>query len=277
MVSVNTGPQSWAGKTYSQVREIADEPGSVLVVPVGSIEQHGHHLPVATDTILVESVVEEAAARAAGESEDAGAGEDVPLLVTPPVWTGYSPHHMGFGGTLSLEFEHIMSVLEDVADAGLDNGFDAVVLVNGHGGNKPVVSSAVTTIGRAHSEVQVLGVTYFDLVAEPVAQLRESDVGGMAHGGEFETSLMYHLAPDLVGEEMDAEMMETPYEHDTKDLVVGGPLSAYRPFEFYSESGAIGVPELAGAEKGARLFDAAAVELATLFRAVNEEITRGDA
>jgi creatinine amidohydrolase len=104
--SIGSADAEWAGKPYAAIRETAEADGSVLVVPVGSIEQHGHHLPVATDTILVDAVVH-------GGAE--ATGDDVPLLVAPPVWSGFSPHHLPFGGTLSLEFEHLRSVLEDVA------------------------------------------------------------------------------------------------------------------------------------------------------------------
>jgi creatinine amidohydrolase len=260
---IDISPHDWAGRTAPEVRALAAEPGSVLVVPVGSVEQHGHHLPVATDTILVDAVVDEAADRAT----DAG----VPLLVTPPLWTGYSPHHLPFGGTLTLAFEDLLAVLEAVAESGLENGFDAILLVNGHGGNKPPVASAVTTIGEAHPDAESLGLTYFDL-AEPFGdEIRDSDVGGMAHGGEFETSLMLHIAPDLVREDrMEATYMDEPYDLGGKDLLVGGPLSVYRPFDDYSESGAIGDPALASAEKGAELLDRLGDALADLLGEIHE-------
>lgn len=247
---------SWWSRTAEEIREVAQRDGSVLVLPVGSIEQHGRHLPVATDTILVDSV-----ARLAADRVEA----DLPLLVAPPVWSGYSPHHLAFGGTLTLDFETLLAVLEELADSALENGFDALLLLNGHGGNMALVSGATSLIGRTHPESEVLGLTYFQLAQEFVDDIRESEPGGMAHGGEFETSLMLHLLPELVHEDrVGGEPLDEPYDLGLADLFEGGPLTVYRPFEVYSETGGIGRPELASAEKGRRLADRLAEELASL-------------
>jgi creatinine amidohydrolase len=249
----------WAAMTASGIRDTATRDGSVMVVPVGSIEQHGHHLPVATDTILVDAVVHGAVDHL----------EDLPVLVTPPVWSGFSPHHLPFGGTLSLDFAHLQAVLEDIAQTGLDNGFDAVVLVNGHGGNISLIDAVVSTVG-ADVDAEILGLTYFQLATDEIEALRDSETGGMAHGGEFETSLVLALRPELVGDERDAELWDEHYEWGGRDLLEGGPLSVYRGFDEYSESGAIGAPELASAEKGERFYEVVTEELAAVLVAVHE-------
>jgi len=81
--SIGTNEWEWAGKPYAAIRDVGRQNGSVLVIPVGSVEQHGHHLPVITDTLLVEAMVH-------GGAE--ALQDDVPVLVTPPVWCGFSPH-----------------------------------------------------------------------------------------------------------------------------------------------------------------------------------------
>lgn len=63
--------------------------------------------------------------------------DDVPILVTPPIWSGYSPHHMSFGGTITLNHDDLLTIIEEVADSALKNGFDAVLILNGHGDNHP--------------------------------------------------------------------------------------------------------------------------------------------
>jgi creatinine amidohydrolase len=260
--SIGSTSTEWAGKPYAKIAHIAETDGSVLVVPVGSIEQHGHHLPVATDTILVDAMVH-------GGSEQAGT--DVPLLVTPPVWSGFSPHHLPFGGTLSLDLDHLKAVLADVARTGIENGFDAVCFVNGHGGNASLIDAVVSMVGIS-TDAEILGTTYFNLATEEIESLRESDTGGMAHGGEYETSLMLHLRPDLVADsdQRDGTTWDEHYEWGGSDLLESGPLSVYRSFDEYSESGAIGSPELASAEKGARIYDTITSELAALFVAIHE-------
>ena len=254
---------SWAGRTYQEIRTIGERDGSVLIVPVGSTEQHGHHLPVATDTILADAVAYLGADRVSG---------DVPLAVTPPVWTGFSPHHMPLGGTLTLEFRTLLSVVEGIAGSGIENGFDALLLLNGHGGNGPLIDAAVSTVGERHPDVEVLGLTYFKLATPFIDDIRESDTGGMAHGGEFETSLMLHLRPDLVGDDEDpkAAYWEEPYERGGQDLHDSGVLGVYRTFDEYSASGAIGDPALADAEKGEAIYELLGDELAEVLRRIHE-------
>lgn len=252
----------WASQTAPDIRDVGERDGSVAVVPVGSVEQHGDHLPVATDTLLCGAITRHGAERV---------DDHIPLLVTPPLWTGLSPHHLDFGGTITLGVETMLAVLRDVAASVLDNGFDAILFLNGHGGNVAILGTAVTKIGTEFPDAQVLSLTYFDLAVPFVDEYRESDVGGMAHGGEFETSLMLHLRPDLVGEDRAASYLDDPYDLRRQDLFEGGPLSVYRSFREYSDSGAVGDPDLATAEKGADLYDRLGGELAVLLTAIHEQ------
>ena len=262
-VAIRLSSVAWAARTRCEIRKIGTADGSIVVVPVGSVEQHGHHLPVATDTLLADAVAHLGAERTA---------DDVPLLVTPPVWAGYSPHHLSLGGTVSLELDDFLDLLADVTDTALQNGFDGVCFVNGHGGNASVIDDAVSIVGHDHPAVEVTGLTYFELAEPFIEEIRESNTGGMAHGGEFETSLMLHLHPEHVTmTAAEAEYLEEPYDRGAKDLLAGGSLSTYRPFEAYSASGAIGDPSLATAAKGADLFDRLGDELADVFRAVSEQ------
>lgn len=255
--------QAWAAQTYADISHVGTENGSVAIVPVGSIEQHGHHLPVATDTLLVDAV-----AHLGAEAVT----DDLPVLVTPPVWSGLSPHHMAFGGTLTLSVETMLAVLEDIAESVLANGFDALLFLNGHGGNMSLLGTSITQIGQSHPHAELLGLTYFQLAESFVDEIRESGTGGMGHGGEFETSLMLHLYPDMVRvDEAEGTYLDDAYDLRRKDLFKGGPLSVYRPFTAYSDSGAIGDPDLASAEKGREFCDRLKDELADLLHAIYEE------
>lgn len=261
--SLGSAERSWAGMTYSDIRATGARDGSILIVPVGSLEQHGHHLPVATDTILVDAVADLGTDRVAGS---------IPVLKTPPIWAGFSPHHMAFGGTITSDFEVLLASVENVADSALENGFDALLLLNGHGGNMALISAAVSTIGDEHPDTEVLGLTYFELASRFIDNIRESEPGGMAHGGEFETSLMLHLRPDLVDQDnADAEVLDDPYDLGTRDLLDGGPLHVYRGFEEYSASGAVGSPGLASSDKGERIFRLLGDEMETLLTDIHDE------
>lgn len=263
--TIGRSEHEWAGMTASEVRNLGSTPGSILVIPVGSIEQHGNHLPVVTDSLLVEAMVDAAVERVS----------DIPVAVSPTVWSGFSPHHLTFGGTLSLDFENLRAILEDIANTGLENEFDAVLFVNGHGGNGPLISSVVSTVG-VDTDAEVLGTTYFELASEQISELRDSEIGGMAHGGEFETSLMLAVRPDLVGDpsEREGEPLDEQYRWAGQDLLDGGSVGVYRSFDAYSESGAIGVPEAASREKGEQIRSIIAEELASLLSAVHEHNTQ---
>lgn len=257
-----TESASWAAETASDIQAIGDEDGSVIVIPVASVEQHGDHLPVSTDTILADAIARLGVERVKDE---------IPILVTPPIWTGLSPHHMDFGGTITLEVDTMIAVLRDTAASVLDNGFDSVLFLNGHGGNMSVIGTAVTKIGREFPESQILGLTYFQLADAFIDEIRDSDIGGMAHGGEFETSLMLYLRPDLVDVDgAEAQYMDDPYDLRRKDLFLGGPLSIYRSFAEYSDSGAIGDLNLASSEKGADIYDRLGDEMEALLVAMWE-------
>ncbi len=251
---------SWAGRTYPEIRAVGESDGSVLVVPVGSVEQHGPHMPVATDVVLADAVARGAAATASAD--------DVPVLVSPPVWTGSSDHHLHWGGTITLEVATMLTVLTQIARSALQNGFDAIFFLNGHGGNSPIVSAATKTVGTEHPHVEVIATTYYFL-AEPVAEeIRDSRYGGMSHAGEFETSLMLHLAPELVRErEYAVDYREEPkggYDGAFHDFFSHGPLSVYRAADSQTGPGTTGDPTLASAEKGAALYEFLVEELADL-------------
>lgn len=243
----------WSSKTYTEIRDVGDRDGSIAIVPVGSIEQHGHHLPVATDSILAT-----AAARTGAEL----ASEEVPVLVTPTEWVGSSPHHLSFGGTISGEFGTLLDLLTQIVDCVADNGFDVVLLVNGHGGNRSLVDSVPRVLGPERPEVDIRACTYFDLPDEErIAEIRESEHGGMAHAGEFETSLLLHLDPDLVD--------ESALDGNPRDADMFGeddPVSGYVDFETISDSGVAGEPEYATAAAGAKFLDEIGRQLDELLR-----------
>lgn len=258
-----TSTIEWAGKPAPVIREIGEKTGSVLIIPVGSIEQHGQHMPVATDTILADSV-----ARLGVERVE----EDLPILKTPPVWPGHSPHHMSLGGTISLKGNELHNLLEKISNTVLDNDFDALLLLNGHGGNATIVSTVTSSLGANHPDKQILALSYFHLASSFIDEIRESDIGGMAHAGEFETSLMMHLRPELVQEEkMEANYLEPVYDSCMKDLFQGGPVTAYQEFEEYSKPGAIGDPDLSSAEKGEKIFERLGDELENLLREIHTQ------
>jgi creatinine amidohydrolase len=261
--SLGSSPVEWAGKPYPEVVDTAERDGSILVIPVGSLEQHGYHLPTATDTLLVDAIVGGGAERVA---------DDLPVLVTPPVWTGYSPHHMSFGGTVTGDYDTLLALLEDTAASALENPFDICLFVNGHGGNRSLIGAATNTVGHDHPDVELFGLTYFTLGDDFVPDIRDSDIGGIVHGGELETAMMQHLRPDLVREDrIEGTHLDKPYSLMSNDLMEGGALGVSAEMRQYTDSGAIGDPELATAEKGKEAYENYCEATAELLREIHEK------
>lgn len=270
MVHDNIGRKDieWAGKTYREIQDIGKADGSIVIVPIGSIEQHGHHLPVSTDTILVD-----AAAHRGAELVD----DSVPITVTPPIWSGLSAHHLPFGGTLSLDFDTMLQLVENIGRTSLENGFNAILLLNGHGGNMSLLGTAVNELGPDHENIEILSLTYFYLISDVIEEVRDSEPGGIMHGGELETSLMLHLRPDLVDvDEMTAVYAERRYDLLLEDLNGSGPLGRYSTFADHTDTGVMGDSTLASAEKGERLFEGIGSEMQALLEDVHEQVRRGE-
>jgi creatinine amidohydrolase len=227
----------------------------VAVVPTGSIEQHGPHLPVDTDSFLCTRVAAAAAARASGAG---------PVLVTPTTCFGSSEHHMAFPGTMTLRPETFRQVVADLCASLARHGLRRQLVVNGHGGNTALLAATVQELGF-ELHVHVLAADYWTFARPVIGDVRESDTGGMAHACEFETSLMLHLRPESVRRErITREIVEPRYSAERFDLFEGGGVTAHWKTDELSQSGVMGAPDLASEEKGRRLFEACADGLARL-------------
>ena len=221
----------------------------MVILPVGSIEQHGPHLPVEVDSMLGETVALETARRLAPSH---------PALVLPMLWTGLSEHHMSFGGTITLDEPTFLAVVGGICRSVVRHGFRRLVLLNGHGGNENALRVA------ADSLTPVLGVpivqfTYWYAAAEAIRAILETQTD-LQHACEAETSMMMAVRPDLVAVDRIA-MARANRTPDVKDFV-GGGVYRWRTIGARSASGVLGNPEAATLEKGQRLIAAIADTLA---------------
>jgi creatinine amidohydrolase len=230
-----------------------DRDGTVIVLPLGSVEQHGNHMPVGTDTLLAHAVSLAAAERAASH-----------VAVLPPPWYGFSAHHMRFTGSITLRAETLMAVAEDVVGSLVTHGFRRILIVNGHGGNAGVIDLLASTLGHRHyGKARIAALTYFTLAREAIARLRKSEPGGMGHACEFETAMIQHIRPELAKMDLAATTYPdagSPYL--TTDLLGGSAVRTYLDFADLSPTGVLGDPSLSTPEAGAKFFEAAVGELA---------------
>ncbi len=178
----------WQEMRRGEFKVLAERDG-IVIIPVGSTEQHGEHLPVNTDTNCCFAI----AVRAAEVIDN------FPVIVLPPVWSGYSPHHMCFAGTITLEFHTFVEVLTQIAVGVSAHGFRKIILLNGHGGNAAIVAAMRNKL-LAEKGIAVLGYTYWEMpsVADEMRRVSESDKGFIGHASEIETSMQLHLQPELV-------------------------------------------------------------------------------
>jgi creatinine amidohydrolase len=170
----------WDALTREEIGALA--PDALLVLPVGSTEQHGPHLATGTDALIATAVAERAAAAARPET----------ILLAPTLAYGASDHHLPFGGTLSVGVTTFQLVLRDLLASAASAGVKRVFLLNGHGGNAAACAIAVAEASRELGLVAASALVS-DLV-DP--QAVEGPVTG--HAGSFETSLLLALDPDRV-------------------------------------------------------------------------------
>ena len=225
-----------------------DRERTLMMLPLGAVEQHGRHMPVGTDSAIAHALCVAVAERGAAR------------VVLPPPWYGLSQHHMQFPGSVTLRAETMMAMVGDVVDSLIAHGFRRILLVNGHGGNGGVLDVLSSTLGHRHYRAaRIVGLTYFQLAADEIDAIRDSGPGGTGHAGEFETSVMLHLHPDQVNvDERVACYPDPGSPYLSTDLTRGARVRTYRDFRDLSEAGVLGDPALASAEKGRRFFDACA-------------------
>lgn len=231
----------WDELTSPQVLALAKT--VPVVLPLAATEQHGPHLPLATDRLIAEHFMTQL---------DKALPEGV--LILPTVAVGCSEHHLDFCGSLTLTHEHFAAYVTDVLTSVASHGFTNLVLFNTHGGNLAIGQTILEAFGRRHPECQVVMMTWWQLAAAELLVLNESGPGGVGHAGEFETSLMLHIAGHLVRTDAlpDNGLVPT-YAWAENDMLRRGAANLYRPFSTMTHNGVVGVPKAASAEKGARI------------------------
>jgi creatinine amidohydrolase len=240
----------WEEMTSPEIGAL-DRERTVVILPIGSVEQHGRHMPIGTDTMLAQAV-----SLAAAEA-------DPEIAVMPPPWYGFSAHHMRFPGSITLRAETLMAVAEDIVGSLVTHGFRRILIVNGHGGNNGVIDVLGSTLGHKHyGQARIAALTYFALAKDAIARLRKSEIGGMGHACEFETAMVQHIRPELV--KIDRALTTYPdpgSRYLTTDLLGGSPIRTYHDFGDLSDTGTLGDPSLASPEAGAEFFKAVTSEL----------------
>jgi creatinine amidohydrolase len=221
----------------------------VVVLPTGSLEQHGPHLPISTDSRLVSEV-----ARRAGETA-ASRRPGLDILLLPVLMLGRSPHHLDFPGSLSLKTSTYVASIEEISACLFGQGFRRLLLLNGHGANTDYLRVAARNV-RDTAEMLVAVAPYWTLAQRGIAAVRESPVGGICHACEMETSLMLHLDEASVRKHKIQDEVPRPISPRIVLDLLAADVSVNHNVRDFSESGVLGSPSLATKEKGRLFLDA---------------------
>ncbi|MEY3750838.1 MAG: hypothetical protein RLZZ186_1257 [Cyanobacteriota bacterium] len=188
---------------WPQLVQAAHQPGSTVVWPFGAFEQHGPQLPLGTDALFADQLLDRVLA---------GLAEALPIWRLPVQSLGFSPEHLSFKGTLSLPAELLIQQIGVIGAQLADAGFQRLVLFNGHGGQIALLQVAARQLRARRPELAVLPCFLWsgpDGISELIHEPERSQ--GL-HAGQAETSLMLQLAPELVGPErpVDGLLQEPP-------------------------------------------------------------------
>ncbi len=229
----------------------------VALLPIAATEQHGHHLPLQVDRRITEELVRRLEAPRADW-----------LVTAPTLWLGSSHHHIDFPGTLSVTNDVYINVLVGLLESLLRGGFRRIVVFNGHGGNIIPMQDALVRVRRRvgnQQEIHLVGCTYWTVAGQRMHDEAGMETPRITHACEYETSMMLHLDPDLVhGDRAKAGCPELPSRYlDVTSHSTSTVFAAMTMAQTTAGTGAMGRPELASADKGAKLLETVADAVGT--------------
>src|ERR1051325_3206797 len=242
--------------TWPEINDAVDM-GKVCILPCGAVEQHGPHLPLDVDLICP-----------GGIAKGAGQAMADKLLVLPIVAYGYTGHVMDFPGTLNNDFEHFIHHVLDITKSLAYHGFKKIILLNGHGSNWPNLD-LVARRTNLETAAECVRICWWQLLMVDKAFMpswRESKFpGGCAHACELETSLYLYLDGDNARKDKIRSDVISFNEENSPfnwvDLVAAGPETVISRTRTYTETGVLGEPSKATAEKGRVAYEEAVKQL----------------
>jgi creatinine amidohydrolase len=234
--------------TWTDIQAMPEKENTVIIQPVGAIEQHGPHLPIIVDAAIGMGVLGKALEKLA---------PDIPAYSLPCLYYGKSNEHWHFPGTITLSAQTLLSVLMEVAGSLYRSGFRKLVLMNSHGGQPQVIEIAARDIHQQYGDFLVFPLFLWRVPHLAAELLTERELTYGIHAGDGETSLLLSLLPDSV--KMERAVREYPQDLPENSLL---SMEGQLPFAWVtkdlSRSGAIGDATVASPEKGAILLDSLA-------------------
>ena len=243
------------------------ERGKVILIPIGHTEQHGFHLPLSVDNIIIDAIARGTAAKSPTR-----------CWAMPVMPYGVSTHRSSFAATMNVGGRAFEDFWVAVIDLLVSRGFDRFYLMSGHGGNCSFLVNIVKYAGERHRRIFCATAwlhTSGRIGSEVIPKYRTSKIGGMGHAGELETSYLLHLRPDLCHMERvvdEVDFVSTPDYF--MDWLEGGSLIANPPWDDDTRTGAYGAGSHGTAEKGRLWLEAAIEEKADHVEQIHEQHER---
>ena len=223
----------WLDELSTKEAAQASKEGRVVIFPVGSVEEHGDHLPLCTDSIQPEYIAQEVAKKTG-------------CLIAPPFRYGICNATRNFPGTITIQFDTLYRLAHDILSELTRNGFNRIIILSGHAGNSHMVALRLAAQeiviksdeAREKGKVRIMVLSDFDFAEELIPEYADENDG---HAGTLETSRMMAIKPDLVNENGKPSVWQMP-----RFEVVAHP-------ELYFPSGVNGDPTAASAKKGQKI------------------------
>jgi creatinine amidohydrolase len=234
-----------------------DPEEAIAVLPVAAVEQHGPHLPLGTDAIICDAILDNALARL---------GAPAPVLRLPTQRIGHSPEHNRFPGTLSLRVETVLALWTDIGRSVAAAGIRKLLLFNTHGGQGALVDIVAQAL-RSEASMTVARCSLYRLPL-PQGWIAERELRFGLHGGQVETSLVLHIAPHLVRLDRTRDFASSAelWEAAHRGLRIEGETGIGWRAEDLNPEGVTGDASSASAELGARLLEHFAARVAALLQ-----------
>lgn len=241
--------------TWPEVEEYLKK-NEIVLFPTGSTEQHGKHLAEDNDAFTALEISKRVA-------------EKTGVLVAPVMPFGYSPHHMGFPGSITLSLETLVAVYKEVCKSLMKHGFKKIVIMNAHGGNQNAISETLRQLKED------TGTTVYTLMVFPSSRgfgakaVKETIETSGGHADELETSVVLYLGQRVLSEK--AEKGVPPASLSDFRRKYTGEVSTARDFHEITVSGSLGDPTLASKEKGRKLVEAVVDEIAAFIEDLKKQ------
>jgi creatinine amidohydrolase len=253
----------WADLSTREFAQL-DPARTVVVLPLGATEQHGPHLPLSVDQVLVDAIIACALPRLPDE---------LPVLVLPTQRVGYSPEHADFAGTLTLSATTVIANWTELGQCVARAGLKKLLLFNSHGGQVALMDIVAREL-RSRCKLIVYSCSWWNLPLDDAARERfsaEEHRFGV-HGGDIETSMMLALDSPYVQMAEAGDFKSSSQQRAARYAILGNGTSAKLGWQMqdYNPRGAAGNAAAATADKGRAMLDTAGQQLALLLRELSD-------